>query len=149
MPAVGHERLRIVENSGAPVARIMESLRNAENREGPVIHDEKNDDSRRGGAALAWFTSYSHRVKGRQWMNDTRGDCEPHTTLPPGIDAPGPPPSKRRATPAPLPTDIERDIHRLAERVGGLSRLQELIGELRVNDKRGACGATTHDSQAV
>jgi hypothetical protein len=82
-------------------------------------------------------------------MNDTRGTCEPQTTLPPGIDAPGPPPSKQRLTPAPLPTDIERDIHRLAERVGGLSRLHELIGELRANDERGARGATTHNSQAV
>lgn len=82
-------------------------------------------------------------------MNDTRGACEPHTTLPPGIDAPGPPTSKAHGTAPLLPTDIKRDIHRLAERVGGLDRLHELIGELRANDERGARGATAHNSQAV
>lgn len=69
-------------------------------------------------------------------MNDTRGTCEPTTTLPPGIDAPGPPISKQRAAALPLPTDIERDIHLLAERVGGLNRLHELIGELRAKHDR-------------
>jgi hypothetical protein len=69
-------------------------------------------------------------------MNETRGTCEPPTSLPPGIDAPGPPSSTARNPATPLPTDIERDIHRLAERVGGLDRLHELIGELRAKHDR-------------
>ena len=69
-------------------------------------------------------------------MNETRGACQARRHFRPG--------SMRRATvierggttAAPLPTDIERDIHRLAERVGGLDRLHELIGELRAKHDR-------------
>ena len=62
--------------------------------------------------------------------------CQAPTTLPPGHRCAGPPVIERGDSAAPLPTDIERDIHRLAERVGGLDRLHELIGELRAKHDR-------------
>jgi hypothetical protein len=54
--------------------------------------------------------------------------------LPPGIDAPTPKPEHDRIlADSEVPADVERDIHRLAERVGGLYRLREVID--------GMCGA--------
>ncbi|HEX4613654.1 MAG TPA: hypothetical protein VH092_36060 [Urbifossiella sp.] len=46
--------------------------------------------------------------------------------FPPGIDAPAPPAERNR----PAPADITRDIRQLADRVGGLDRLRELVTEL-------------------
>lgn len=54
--------------------------------------------------------------------------------LPPGIDAPTPKSEHDRIMAGTeLPPDVERDIHLLAERVGGLYRLREVID--------GMCGA--------
>lgn len=51
--------------------------------------------------------------------------------LPPGIDAPTPKAEHDRImSGANLPPDVERDIRRLADRVGGLPRLRELIDEM-------------------
>ena len=51
--------------------------------------------------------------------------------LPPGIDAPAPPAGRERPqTGADLTPDVELDIRRLADRVGGLARLRELVTEL-------------------
>jgi hypothetical protein len=51
--------------------------------------------------------------------------------LPPGIDAPSPQAVRDRvAAESALPDDIERDILRLADRVGGLRQLRELVSVL-------------------
>lgn len=51
--------------------------------------------------------------------------------LPPGIDAPTPKAEHDRIMAgANLPPDVERDIQRLADRVGGLDRLRELVDEM-------------------
>ena len=51
--------------------------------------------------------------------------------LPPGIDAPSPPGEAERIAAAEhLPPDVERDIHRLADRVGGMTQLRDLIARL-------------------
>ena len=48
--------------------------------------------------------------------------------LPPGIDAPTPKAEHDRILAGTEPPpDVERDIHQLAERVGGLDRLRDLI----------------------
>ena len=51
--------------------------------------------------------------------------------LPPGIDAPSPP--GRTAEPA--PADVERELRRLAERVGGMARLREMVTVLAAGDR--------------
>ncbi|HEY1186735.1 MAG TPA: hypothetical protein VGE74_03710 [Gemmata sp.] len=51
--------------------------------------------------------------------------------LPPGIDAPGPPSNHDRSqTSASLTPEVELDIRRLADRVGGLARLRGLVTDL-------------------
>ena len=51
--------------------------------------------------------------------------------LPPGIDAPTPQHERDRITSGPdVPPDVEREVRGLAERVGGLARLRELVGEM-------------------
>jgi hypothetical protein len=51
--------------------------------------------------------------------------------LPPGIDAPTPKAEHDRIlADSDVPADVERDIHRLAERVGGLYRLREVIDNM-------------------
>lgn len=56
--------------------------------------------------------------------------------LPPGIDVPPPTAERDRIAAGGkppvegLPTDLLRDIHALADRVGGLGRLRDVIDEL-------------------
>jgi hypothetical protein len=53
------------------------------------------------------------------------------TEFPPGIDVPAPPGARDHIAPAQaISADIERDIRQLADRVGGLARLRELVTEL-------------------
>jgi hypothetical protein len=62
-------------------------------------------------------------------MSDERsgaGDtCSTRTDLPPGIDAPAPP-----AGHDPIGADVERDLRRLADRVGGWDRLRRVVDRL-------------------
>jgi hypothetical protein len=59
------------------------------------------------------------------------GPGMPQAELPPGIDAPTPKAEHDRImTGADVPADVERDIHQLAERVGGLYRLREVINDM-------------------
>jgi len=51
--------------------------------------------------------------------------------LPPGIDAPSPPAVRDRiAAGAATPADVERDLRRLAERLGGWDRLRAVVDRL-------------------
>jgi hypothetical protein len=51
--------------------------------------------------------------------------------LPPGIDAPAPPTQGERTVAGiVLPPDVERDIHQLAARLGGMDRLRDIVSEL-------------------
>lgn len=51
--------------------------------------------------------------------------------LPPGIDVPPPGPGQVRADAGEsTPLDVVRDIRQLADRVGGLDRLRDLIDEI-------------------
>jgi hypothetical protein len=67
-------------------------------------------------------------------MNDPRHGKDLVMTeadLPPGIDAPSPQSERDRiAAGKALAPDVERDIRRLADRVGGMTRLRELVTEL-------------------
>jgi hypothetical protein len=59
---------------------------------------------------------------------------DPATTqakLPPGIDAPSPP----EQSPGTIPDDIESELRRLAERVGGMARLREIVTVLAARDR--------------
>jgi hypothetical protein len=51
--------------------------------------------------------------------------------LPPGIDAPSPP-GRGAGT---VPDEVERELRRLAERVGGMARLRELVTALAAGDR--------------
>jgi hypothetical protein len=63
-----------------------------------------------------------------------RGTSDPATTeveLPPGIDAPAPPPVRDRAAAgSDPPANVERELRRCAGRVGGWDRLRELVDRL-------------------
>ncbi len=51
--------------------------------------------------------------------------------LPPGMDAPSPAAERERiAAGGGVPADVEREIRRLADRVGGPGRLRELLDRL-------------------
>jgi hypothetical protein len=67
-------------------------------------------------------------------MNDTRRGKDLVMTeadLPPGIDAPSPQSERDRiAGGQTLSPDVEREIRRLADRVGGMTHLRELVTEL-------------------
>lgn len=51
--------------------------------------------------------------------------------LPPGIDAPSPP--ERSA--GTIPDDVASELRRLAERVGGMARLREVVTVLAAGDR--------------
>lgn len=69
-------------------------------------------------------------------MSDTRAKGSDlvmtQAELPPGIDVPPPAPARARADAGgePTPLDLVRDIRQLADRVGGLDRLRDLIDEI-------------------
>jgi hypothetical protein len=53
--------------------------------------------------------------------------------LPPGIDAPSPQAERDRLiVGSDIPAGVEEDIRQLAHRVGGLSRLRELVNEMEL-----------------
>jgi hypothetical protein len=51
--------------------------------------------------------------------------CPTRTELPPGIDAPSPPTEHN-----PAGADVEHDLRRLADRVGGWERLRRIVDRL-------------------
>ena len=55
--------------------------------------------------------------------------------LPPGIDAPSPKAARERIESGQAPADMEDEIRQLAERVGGLARLRELVNALAAGDR--------------
>jgi hypothetical protein len=60
--------------------------------------------------------------------------CDPapkQPDFPPGIDAPSPPGVRARIVAGgEMPPDVERDLRRLADRVGGWDRLRGLVDRL-------------------
>lgn len=55
--------------------------------------------------------------------------------LPPGIDAPSPQAVRDRVSGGSAPDDVEAEVRRLAERVGGMARLRELVTVLAAGDR--------------
>jgi hypothetical protein len=80
------------------------------------------------------FVSGLAGAEGHVMSDKPAAGSTPATTrgaLPPGIDAPSPPEERDRiAAGSAVADDVERDIRRLADRVGGMARLRDLAAEL-------------------
>jgi hypothetical protein len=66
---------------------------------------------------------------------DARDPVTTQPELPPGIDAPSPKGARERIESGQTPADVEDAIRRLAERVGGMARLREMVNVLAAGDR--------------
>jgi hypothetical protein len=70
-----------------------------------------------------------------QKKSDPANRATTQTELPPGIDAPSPQSVLDGIARGPIPHDVEQEVRRLAERVGGMARLRELVTTLAADNR--------------